>query len=69
MLFKIPLATLGFIASAIRKTAGQSLDSLQVETRSLEQIYTAAKSEGQPLKVYFGGSCTYALFFQQKGNS
>jgi hypothetical protein len=30
---------------------------LQVESRSLDQIYAAAKSEGQPLKVYFGGSC------------
>ncbi|KAH5488658.1 hypothetical protein HBI52_233010 [Parastagonospora nodorum] len=60
MLFKIPLATLGFIASIIQRTAGQSLDSLQVETRSLEQIYAAAKSEGQPLKVYFGGSSSTA---------
>lgn len=65
MLFNISLATLGFIASAIQETAGQSLDSLQVETRSLEQIYAAAKSEGQQLKVYFGGSCTYFLFFKK----
>jgi len=65
MLFKIPLALLGSIVSAVQKTAGQSLDSLQVESRSLEQIYAAAKSEGQPLKVYFGGSCAYLLFLKR----
>jgi hypothetical protein len=59
MLLNTRSAVLGLLAAAIQQVACQSLDSLQVESRSLDQIYAAAKSEGQPLKVYFGGSCKF----------
>jgi hypothetical protein len=57
MLLNTHLARIGLLASIIQHTISQSLDSLKVEPRSLDDIYAAAKSEGQPLKVFFGGSC------------
>lgn len=65
MLINIRSATLGLLASAIQQAASQSLDSLQVESRSLDQIYAVAKSEKQSLKVYFGGSCRFEQALKQ----